>query len=238
LKTHAIPPDRRLRLCALALCYAGLFPLTALAQTAPLAHARDLDGVWKSARSEPALSPVNGGPLPFTANGRVAWNRNIELAKEGATEGCQPPGVPRVAISTAPLQIISTAGQISFVYETNHVQRWIYMDARHPADLDPTYMGHSIGRWDGDTLVVDTIGFNDLTRIDDVGAPHSDKLRVVERLRKINAGRRLEVLITIEDPEIFSKPWTTRSVYSRRPDLRLREDVCEERIGTSPVRAR
>ena len=90
-------------------------------------------------------------------------------------------------------------------------------------------MGDSIAKWEGDTLVIDSRNFNDEVFLDDTVIPHSDKLKVVQRLRRIDGGKQLEVVTTVEDPEVFSKPWSTRFVYDRRDDVEVKTDwICGE----------
>jgi len=103
----------------------------------------------------------------------------------------------------------------------------VYLDMSLPKldDMDPNWMGLSVGRWDGDTLIVESQGFNDLTTLDSAGLPHSTRLHVSERIRKLDADT-LEDLITIADPQTFTKPWTTRVTYRRQPGLRLKEYAC------------
>src|SRR3984957_4931466 len=96
-------------------------------------------------------------------------------------------------------------------------------------------MGDSAGHWEGDTLVVDTIGLNDRTWIDEVGVIHGQQLHVIERIRKIEGGHAMENLVRIEDPEYFTEPWYARITYAWRPDLRLTEYVCEENNRNMPV---
>jgi hypothetical protein len=144
---------------------------------------------------------------------------------------CILPGVPRIMAAPYPFRIFQTPGQVTFLYEMNRGYRAVRMDAQHanPEAWDPTYSGESVARWEGNTLVIDTTNFNDRTTVDRSGLPHSDQLHVVERLRKINGGRQLEALITMEDPVTFSKTWTTRLVYEWRPDIRPVTDwVCDE----------
>ena len=100
------------------------------------------------------------------------------------------------------------------------------MNAKHPGKFEPTFMGHSVGHWEGDTLVVDTIGMIKQTQIDEAGTLHSDQLHVVERIRKVQD--TLEVLFTIEDPKAFTKPWTAVRIWKWRPDIRFIEYICEE----------
>ncbi len=105
--------------------------------------------------------------------------------------------------------------------------RRIYTDGRqHPKDLDATFMGHSTGKYEGDTLVVDTIGFNEKTWLDHVGLPHSDALHVVERIRRVDHNT-LQDDFTIDDPKTFTKTWTAQQLYDLKPDWEIGEFVCD-----------
>jgi hypothetical protein len=109
-----------------------------------------------------------------------------------------------------------------------HLFRRIPTDGRaHPADLDPTFMGDSVGRWDGDTLVVDVLGFNERTWLDTEGHQHSDALHVVERFTRAGADV-LQYAVTIDDPKTYKQSWTTSRTLSRQPGWALKEYVCEE----------
>ena len=143
---------------------------------------------------------------------------------------CLPPGLPRVYLHPKPIEIVQLPDEIIMMFEYNRLVRHIYIDGRpHDEFLDPPlWMGDSIGKWEGDTLVIDTIGFNDKTWLDRVGHPHSDMLHVVERMRR-TAKDTLEDQIIIEDPKAYRKPWTVQTSFTRRPDLTLDwEDVCED----------
>jgi hypothetical protein len=109
------------------------------------------------------------------------------------------------------------------------------MDQPHQPALAPSFMGDSVGHWEGDTLVVDTTGLNDRTWIDEIGVIHGQQLHVIERIRKIEGGHAMENLVRIEDPEYFTEPWYARITYAWRPDLRLTEYVCEENNRNMPV---
>jgi hypothetical protein len=203
------------------------------------ADPRDIAGVWWTKGYDRRYRTLDGQLPPFTPAGKAEWDRHIQAEKDGkpiadAPTRCFPHGIPRLMASPYPIQIIQSPGQITFVHEVGHNIRLIYMDEAHPKDLDKTFLGHSVGRWEGDTLVVDTVALNDRTQIDEEGITHSDKLHVVERFRKINGGTQLENLITIEDPETFTRPWTTRRTYEWRPDIRLMEYVCEENNRNEP----
>ena len=114
---------------------------------------------------------------------------------------CFPPGVPRVWVLPAPFEIMQLSDRVLIYYEFQHLLRQIHMNrAEHPADLIPTWMGDSNGKWEGDTLVIDSVGFNDKTRLDVVGLPHSDALHVTERLR-LASPNELQLDVTIDDPK-------------------------------------
>ena len=201
----------------------------------------DIDGVWWTPGYDRKFRTVDGQLPPFTERGRREWQYNVKADEAGtpvadAPTGCLPHGIPRLLASPYPIQIITTPGQMTWVHEVNRNQRWIYMDEKQPANPPKTYLGHSVGHWEGDTLVIDTIGLNDKTRIDEEGITHSDQLHVVERIRKVDIDGvlHLESLITITDPVMFTAPWTTRRIYKARPEVRLMEYVCEENNRNGP----
>src|SRR5665213_498758 len=141
---------------------------------------------------------------------------------------CFPPGVPRIMLIPFPMQIFQPAGTLIMVFEYDHFVRQINMDRReHPDDLGPTWMGDSIGRWEGDTLVVDTVGLSDKTWLDQLGHPHSDRLHVVERIRRTDHDT-LQDDITIDDPKAYTKAWTGQQVFKLKPTWHLIEYVCED----------
>lgn len=130
-----------------------------------------------------------------------------------------------------PFEILQSKGRVLMLFETGNSIRQIWMDGRgHPADLDPSWMGHAIGHWEGDTLVVDTVGMTDKSWLDTAGHPHSDALHVVERIRRVDHDN-LENTLTFDDPKTYTRPWTSRIIYKLRPDWSLREDIaCEDKI--------
>ena len=143
---------------------------------------------------------------------------------------CLPPGMPRMMAATYGMEILQTAGQITITGEWQAAQRRIWTDgsSHPPADeLLATYAGHSIGRWEDDTLVVETVGVRDDVLIDQSGLPVSDALRITERLHLEPSGILVDE-VTVDDPKVFEKPWTHVRRYRFRPELRLQEYVCEE----------
>jgi hypothetical protein len=144
---------------------------------------------------------------------------------------CFPPGVPRIYLYNFPMQIVQIPGQLLMLFEYDHFIRRIYTDGRpHDVGQGPLWMGDSIGKWEGGTLVVDTINFNDKTLIDRVGRPHSDALHVVERIRRIDHDS-MEIDFTIDDPKAYTKPWGTKLIFEQKPDWKVMEQICEDNAG-------
>ena len=129
-----------------------------------------------------------------------------------------------------PFEIIQSPKRVLIIFEANHEIRQIWTDGRqHPKDFGHNWMGHSIGHWEGDTLVVDTIGLNDLTWLDKAGHVHSDELHLIERLQRV--GDKLLLNITFDDPKAFTMPFTARKTYQLKPNWELEEAItCEDKI--------
>jgi hypothetical protein len=204
---------------------------------------RDLSGVWFLRLYNRQIMSTRGRIPPFTPHGKAEWDTRVAAEKEGrpiadASAYCWPHGTPRLMNSPYPIQIIQTKGKTTIVHEVNHNVRHIYMDEPMPASVTPSFLGTSVGHWEGDTLVIETTGVDDRTWIDEVGIIHGKGLKVTERIRKIEDGEAIEDLIKIEDPEFFTQPWFMRDTYAWRPDLRLTEYVCEENNRNMPVNGR
>jgi len=144
------------------------------------------------------------------------------------TSLCLPPGVPRaVMLGLYPQKIVQTPKEIVILYEYMNVFRTIPLNAKHPDDLLPSYMGDSVGHWEGDTLVVDIIGFNDKTWLAGTGTFHSEDLHITERYTRVDKDQ-INYEATMVDPKVFTKPWTLRSTIMLREGTRLEEYVCAE----------
>lgn len=219
-------------------------------KTQTAARARDLTGVWRRSRRPPdnarrytifdlAMSITTEKPpmtpwaeAKYKANKPNLGPRAVSLAETNDPMAqCFPPGVPRIyLIRGEPLEITQMPGRVIMLFEYDHFVRQIYTDGRqHPADPAPTYMGDSIGRWEGNTLVVDTVGFNDKTWLDNDGHPHSDALHVVERIQRVNHNT-LTIDTTIDDPKAYTKPWGGHAILELKPDWTLGELVCEDNV--------
>ena len=185
----------------------------------------DLSGVWN--KRLVANTAASAEPLPFTAEGLKAFNdvwNHID-----PTSKCVLPGVPRVNTSPYPMQIVQLPDKVIFLYEYMHNFRVIYTDGRpHRKNWEPSLLGDSIGRWEGDTLVIDTVNLTDRTWLDDHGNRHSDALHVIERWRRISANQ-LEYEETIDDPKFYTRPWTVKWVMPlAAKDWELMEYACTD----------
>jgi hypothetical protein len=172
--------------------------------------------------------------VPFLPWSRAIYDYNSRNDSKYDPEGyCLPPGGPRLMATPYPMEIIQQPDhrRIVMLFEgATHIWREIYMDGRpHPQgdELNPTYLGHSVGRWDGDTLVVDVVGFNENTWLDYYGHPHTDLLHVVERFTRPNKGT-LHYEASIDDPGAYAKPWTVAWNIPWRAQSELTEYICQE----------
>jgi hypothetical protein len=174
------------------------------------------------------LSDFKPGEEPLTPYGAERLREHTKLGAFNPTLNCLPDGVPHSNLLPQPFKIIHSAGLIVMLYEVETTFRQIFMDGRkHPADMSPTWQGYSIGRWEGDTLVIETAGFNDRSWLDRRGTGHSEEMRVEERFRRRDFGH-LELTITITDPKTFTKPITISVVEELLPDTDLLEHYCSE----------
>jgi hypothetical protein len=188
----------------------------------------DLSGVWNG-----------GGPVGDLAQG-LAKGETIPLlpealalmksrdSKDDPEANCLPTGVPRIA--PYPWRIVQTPTHVFFLFEGNiHSYRQIFMDParKHPPDPDPSWYGDSNGKWDGDTLVIDTVGFNDKFWFDFRGHPHTEKLHTIERYTRTDMGTLINE-VTIDDPGAYSKPFTLKFTARLRPNEELMEYICQE----------
>jgi len=188
----------------------------------------DLSGLWSpqpnfSFDIGKALKPGSTiDPLPWAA--KIAAGRH---AKEDPEANCLPTGVPRVA--PYPWKIVQNKNLIVFLFEGNiHTYRQIFMDRReHPRDLNPTWFGDSIGHWDGDTLVIDTVGYNDRFWFDYTGRPHTEQLHTIERFRRPNLGT-LQEEVTVEDPGAYARPFTLKATMGILGGQEILEYICNE----------
>jgi hypothetical protein len=168
-----------------------------------------------------------GGPslTPEYAAKRTALLANNPEDSQAAN--CLPPGMPGIMGQPYPMEFLLTPGQVTILIEAYNQIRHIYTDGRKlPEDPDPTFHGTSVGRWEGDTLVVDTVGFSPNTQIAN-GVPHSDKMRILERFRLADPDT-MTIDTTITDPEALTMPYASSRTLRRHRDWTLAEYICEE----------
>jgi len=189
-------------------------------QSSAKSQAPDLSGKWMIAPGGASLDPADPSgthpdelPMtpwakqrfdaakpPFGAKGTFAQNDPEQIY-------CDPPGMTRLYQYPWQFSIVQTAADVYILFEYTHAWRLITMNQLHAKDFDPTWLGDSVGKYEGDTLVIDTTGFNDKSWLDNVGHPHSDQLHTVERFRRA-AQDTLQLQLTIEDPKAYTKPFT------------------------------
>jgi hypothetical protein len=185
-----------------------------------------LSGVWEIPYV-PDMSRGTGSALPFTAWGEENW-KGYDPAKFDYTAHCLPMGWTRQMNTPMPIEIMQEPNRIAVLFEAWQTFKVIPTDGRdHPKDVDGTWMGNSVGHWEGDTLVVDTVGFNDRTRLDTIGHPHSDQLHVIERLTRTDA-MHIAYEVTVDDPKVYTKPFSNKRTFTLKPNWELMEYSCEE----------
>jgi hypothetical protein len=182
--------------------------------------------------------------VPMTPNEAASRQHHLDMEKLGtpvtdAPTQCFPHGVPRLIASPYPIQFVYSPGMITILHEVAHNVRYIHMDGKPaPADTPRTFLGYSVGHWEGNTLVVFTDHFNDRTQIDEESLSHGLKLTVTERITKFTnkyGGAELRNRITLEDPDHYTQPWTAERLFPWRGDIRLSEYSCEENNRNAPV---
>ena len=208
-----------------------LFVLVGIPKILAAQSTPDLSGLWDGVGNSSDLvqaMKAQGKEIPFTpyAADRL---KKVDMA-QNPNGFCLPPGPSRAITGPSPFQIVQHKDAVAILFENHFMYRLIYTDGtKHPDELQeyPTFMGHSIGHWEGDTLVVDTAGVNDKTWLDSNGMEHSEKLRLVERFQKTGPDS-IKYSVTYDDPVFFTKPWTFDLNLRRVKGTRILEYVCEE----------
>jgi hypothetical protein len=197
-------------------------------------------GVWnpRTITNLSGTSPQGAGrapvekkiEIPMQPWAKALYEERIATAYKEDPEGrCLPPGIPRMYATPFPFQIFQMPDRVLFLFEgATHIWREVFMDGRpHPADVNPTFLGDAIGRWDGDTLVVDTVGFNEESWLDQDGHPHTEVLHTIERFTRTNAVQ-MRYEVTIDDPKAYTATWTSSYLIPWAPDAELMEYICQE----------
>jgi len=185
----------------------------------------DLTGFWNIPYTPNMAKEI--GELPFSPEGKAAFAKVANAYDP--TGFCLYPGVPRIVNSPFPMEIMQTSERIAFLYEYMTTFRSISTGGRaHSKDPEATFMGESVGSWDGDALIIDTIGLNERTWLDTAGHQHSDALHVIERYQMADANH-IRLDITVDDPKMYTKPWSNHRVLERlKPGEHLLEYSCDE----------
>jgi hypothetical protein len=214
----------------------------------------DLSGLWQTESAPPELlerlipGSTNGAgeePLsqyfinifsdfkpeeePLLPAAAVLFRQRAQnFSKESPLPHCLPEGMPLVEMAPAPYKIIQTPGLTAMLYERDTTFRQVFTDGRKlPDDPQPSWLGYSAGKWDGDSLVVDSVGFNDRGWLDARGHTHSEALRLTERFHRLDFGH-MELRLTIDDPKTYTKPFTINLKQRLLPDTDLLESFCAE----------
>jgi hypothetical protein len=210
---------------------AALF-VCALAQAAP----PDMSGYWKVDRYIEALRTLDGKEPPLKPEAKKLYEQREAEKRAGKldfdpTAKCINPGVPRVMFLPYAMEFLQEPDQLTMLFAWNRLHRQVDLTGKALMPAYGTHMGTSGGRWEGDTLVVDTINLEDDSLLDASGLPGSDMLHVVERYTLHSNGKQLRDVITIEDASNYTHPWQTQVTYHRLPDShRIFEDVCLDRV--------
>lgn len=241
-------PARRLRFAAPAAALALLAPAAAFAQsetTTSVIHG--LDGSWERYPSQSAglgsdtdtEAPRPPDPIPdpplkpeYIDDWRAERQQIAELTAQGLPpasnySACIPDGMPAMMMGMFPMEVLETPGQVTIIQEAYNQVRRIYFDGElpPPEDAEPRFSGHSRGHWEGDTLVVDTVGVKDYVEFRNT--PHSSSMRITERISLVDDDYMQDV-VTVTDPEYLTGPWTWTWMYKRWPGYHIQEYVCED----------
>ena len=201
----------------------------------------DLSGIWL--RTPPPRQPSRGdvfalenllsrmppgADIPLQPWAEELFKKRVEsFAADRPSGRCLPHGIPDAMVHGGPIKIVQTSGLTILLFEEFNHYRQIFTDGRtRPGDLNPAWFGYSTGKWEADTFVVDTRGFNDQSWLDDTGHPHTEALHTIERFRRRDFGH-MDVEVTIDDPKAYTRPWSATIRFNLVPTAELIEDICE-----------
>ena len=192
----------------------------------------DLSGIWEPNGIKYLINiaaDLKPADIPFRPEALAEYNRRrVSNGLDDPDSHCLPSGLPRKDAITSPYKILQYPGLVVFLYESRTTFRQIFLDGRPlPKDPQPAFDGYAVGRWDGDTLVVETSGFNGRTWLDSNGHPATDALHLTEKFRRPDFGH-MEIEITIDDPKTYTKPWTVKENPHLLVDTELIEYICNE----------
>jgi hypothetical protein len=219
---------------ALLACAAALAaPAFALAQAHP-----DFTGDWMVTPYTGALKPADGKPVPLTAEGKAAYAKHLSATAKGdktwdESSICLPEGLPRIMTINEPFQIMQRDKTVFFVAQ-NRMPWKAFFGEPLPTDVDPFYMGYSVAKWTGPTLVIDSNGFRDSTVLDDKGLPHGEGLHLTQTFHMGKTGKTMTVSYTVTDPKFYTHPWTATVSFKKLPaSFQMPEEVCAAKLETT-----
>jgi hypothetical protein len=193
----------------------------------------DLSGKWSSKDNTFARDLATGlkeDDVPFQPWAKALFDKRKDgsHSREDPDANCLPQGVPKIGALAYPWRVVQTPGSIVIIYEAFTLWRQIFMDGRElVADPNPTWMGYSTAKWDGDTLVIDTRGFNGRHWLDQLGRPSTQALHVIERFHRRDFWH-MDIHATIDDPGAYTRPWSVKQEVALRYDTELMEFICNE----------
>ena len=193
------------------------------------------DGPKPTARVANLANPIL---MPWVRDALKKFNDDALAGKPQFTPiaRCWPSGVPgAILLRLNPMYILQTPQEVLLVYQSDHQVRHIYMNRPHSDHIVPSWSGESVGHYEGDTLVVDTVGITTKVAVDYYTTPHTDKLHVVERYHVIDGGKTLEVNLTVDDEGAFTMPWSASQRYEKLADAPMEEVVCAEGEAFAPI---
>jgi len=190
----------------------------------------DFSGVWQKPyvpdMTKDGKDQKGFAVLPFTPWGEAEWKK-YDAAEGDYTGSCLPFGMTRSVNTPEPMQIMQNDTYFAFLFEQNSWFKVVPIDGRKHGNGIPTWFGDSVGYWEGDTLVIDTVNFNGKTRLDTIGHPHSEQLHVIQKFTRPDLGH-INYEMIIDDPRTFTKTWNNTRTFTLRPDWEMMEYSCEE----------
>lgn len=192
----------------------------------------DISGIWQVMGAKYLVNlaaDLKPGELPIQpwAEALVKERSKETHGAEESDANCLPPGIPKINATPNPFKIVQEPKLVVFLYEAFGFYRQVFLDNREPRkDTNPSWFGYSLGKWDGDAFVIDSIGYNGKFWLDKVGHPTTESLHTIERYRRPDYGH-LEMQVTIDDPKVYTKPWSVTERFELQPETELIEGICE-----------